>query len=423
MLLSVFALVSLAVACDDLHPAMLTLPRSETILSFRLHLRVAHSYGMTSIHEQYVYADTYDIHMSISQDNLVFNAICALHPLTPIQIFGGKSFIEYEPSGSQKRAGHSYIRDCQQYDGRSLALDHRWIVTWCKTFSDLRVQQALTYHYRTETSNAGSDTLCGRSIRPGLEDLAVQFNLSAAPTALSINNSRTGIPNILITNSGELPLDVFKGLVSPQRRQCIGQEKARTAGSGDRRYAVWLEEMFTGACPGSRVDMAGTRLSSRPDAGVDILHTAVPYYSSSDYIGSATPIDLVFIDFIVSDPNASKPSPGYLIDDRGRVVIFKLTRPKGRGLRVTNSRMGLRRDAMHPNNLARWIHDNNLTHLPYPAQEYKLWSEGSNAHFRNVGAELGGQPRSSALHARTREKSTAIPVSWNVTRDLTDAIS
>lgn len=48
-------------------------------------------------------------HMPVSYDNwpVVFDAIRAVHPLTPILIFGG----------------HTHIRDCQQYDGRSMALE------------------------------------------------------------------------------------------------------------------------------------------------------------------------------------------------------------------------------------------------------------------------------------------------------------
>ncbi|KDQ13523.1 hypothetical protein BOTBODRAFT_160460 [Botryobasidium botryosum FD-172 SS1] len=48
-------------------------------------------------------------HMPVAQDNwpLVFNAIRAVHPTTPIFIFGG----------------HTHIRDCVQYDNRSMALE------------------------------------------------------------------------------------------------------------------------------------------------------------------------------------------------------------------------------------------------------------------------------------------------------------
>ena len=47
-------------------------------------------------------------HMPVSEDNwpLVVNAIRAVHPTTPIMVFGG----------------HTHIRDCVQYDGRSMAV-------------------------------------------------------------------------------------------------------------------------------------------------------------------------------------------------------------------------------------------------------------------------------------------------------------
>ncbi|KAG6869541.1 hypothetical protein C0995_002349, partial [Termitomyces sp. Mi166 len=48
-------------------------------------------------------------HMPVQRDNwpLVFNAIRAVHPYTPILIFGG----------------HTHIRDCVQLDGRSMLLE------------------------------------------------------------------------------------------------------------------------------------------------------------------------------------------------------------------------------------------------------------------------------------------------------------
>ncbi|KAI6029157.1 5'-nucleotidase [Pisolithus microcarpus] len=311
---------------------------------------------------------------------VVFDAIRAVHPLTPILIFGG----------------HTHIRDCQQYGGRSMALESgRYMetiganlsaaqgnsnhISFTRRYLD---QNRVTYQYHTRTSNSTFDTSYGHSITVGLEDLAEQFNLSylygyapqdytlsrnpypsngsvlslfvddAAPTALAINNSRAGIPNILITNSGELRFDVLKGeftkndqltalpftdsfLYIPNITLSIATQvlpalngagtsnkKKRAAletemwrrGYVDGRYNVWLAEMARRAGPRSTADMAGNptlgyvTTDSCPGDGDDTLHTAVPYYSSPDYIGSAipnvtgdTPVDLVFIDFIVSD--------------------------------------------------------------------------------------------------------------------------
>ncbi|KAI6041598.1 Metallo-dependent phosphatase-like protein [Pisolithus marmoratus] len=324
-------------------------------------------------------------HMPVSQDNwpVVFNAIRTVHPLTPILIFGG----------------HSHIRDCQQYDGRSMALESGrymetigWMsanlgaaqgnsnnVTFTRRYLD---QNRVTYQYHTETSNTTFDTSYGHSITIGLEDLAERFDLSylygyapqdytlsrdpypsngsvltlfvddAAPTALAINNSRSDIPSILITNSGELRFDILEGeftkndqltaipftdsffyipnitlsianqVLPPLNGAGASDKKKRAAlevemwrrGYVDRRYNAWLEEMSRRAGPGRRAEMAGNptfgyvTADSCPGAGDDTLHTAVPYYSSPDYIGSATPnvtddtpIDLVFIDFVMSD--------------------------------------------------------------------------------------------------------------------------
>ncbi|KAI6043485.1 Metallo-dependent phosphatase-like protein [Pisolithus marmoratus] len=324
-------------------------------------------------------------HMPVSQDNwpVVFNAIRAVHPLTPILVFGG----------------HSHIRDCQQYDGRSMALESgRYMETIGRPGTNLSAAQGnsnnvtftrryldqnrVTYQYHTETSNTTFDTSYGHSITTGLEDLAEQFDLSylygyapqdytlsrdpypsngsvltlfvddAAPTALAINNSRSDIPNILITNSGELRFDILKGeftkndqltaipftdsffyipnitlsianQVLPALNGAVASDKKKRAalevemwrhGYVDRRYNAWLEEMSRRAGSGRRAEMAGNptlgyvTADSCPGVGDDTLHTAVPYYSSPDYIGSATPnvtddtpIDLVFIDFIMSD--------------------------------------------------------------------------------------------------------------------------
>lgn len=224
-------------------------------------------------------------------------------------------------------------------------------------------QNRVTYQYHTQTSNSTFDTSYGRSITTGLEDLAEQFDLSylygyapqdytlsrnpypsngsvlslfvddAALTALAINNSRADIPNILITNSGELRFDVLKGeftkndqltalpftdsflyipnitfsianQVLPALNSAGASDKKKRAtlememwrrGYVDDRYNAWLKDMFWRAGPGSRAEMAGNltlgyvTTDPCPGYGDDTLHTAVPYYSSPDYIGSAAP--------------------------------------------------------------------------------------------------------------------------------------
>ncbi|KAG2046926.1 hypothetical protein BDR06DRAFT_964508 [Suillus hirtellus] len=183
-------------------------------------------------------------HMPVSNDSwpTVVNAVRAVHPLTPILIFGG----------------HTHIRDCRQYDGRSMGIESGcymetigWMsadldaakhnsdnITFTRRYLD---QNRVTYEYHTRTSNRSFDTDHGRSITRGLEELADRFNLShlygtaqqdytlsynpypsngslvslfiedAVPYALAINNTRDSIPNIIIIDSWALRFDLLKG--------------------------------------------------------------------------------------------------------------------------------------------------------------------------------------------------------------------
>ncbi|GBE80783.1 Uncharacterized protein SCP_0305020 [Sparassis crispa] len=182
-------------------------------------------------------------HMPVSLDNwpVVFNAVRAVHPTTPIMIFGG----------------HTHIRDCQQYDGRTMALESgRYMETigWMSVRSlDVPGNQNLTfsrryldnnrvtYEYHSTHNNYTFDTLSGKEITQGLEQLAINYDLSylygyapqdytlsrnpypsngsvltlyvaeALPYSLSINNSRNMTPNIIHCNGGELRFDIYGG--------------------------------------------------------------------------------------------------------------------------------------------------------------------------------------------------------------------
>ncbi|KAG9312320.1 Metallo-dependent phosphatase-like protein [Chiua virens] len=183
-------------------------------------------------------------HMPVSYNNwpVVFKAVRAVHPDTPILIFGG----------------HSHIRDCQQYDGRSMALESgRYMETigWMSaelgaaagntndiTFSRRYLDQnRVTYEYHTSMSNTTFDTNDGVAITSGLQQLATEFNLGqlygtapqtytmsqskygssdnlltlyiteAAPAALAVNNPRAGTPNLIICNSEEVRYNLFQG--------------------------------------------------------------------------------------------------------------------------------------------------------------------------------------------------------------------
>ncbi|KIK45387.1 hypothetical protein CY34DRAFT_801759 [Suillus luteus UH-Slu-Lm8-n1] len=197
-------------------------------------------------------------HMPVSYDSwpTVFNAVRTVHPLTPILIFGG----------------HTHIRDCRQYDGRSMALESGrymetigWMsvdldaakdnhdnITFTRRYLD---QNRVTYEYHTQTSNQTFDTDDGQSITRGLQELAARFDLfypygtahqdytmtqnpypsngsllslfidEAVPYALAINNTRASIPNIIIINSWALRFDLFKGSFTKNDQLTIMQYK------------------------------------------------------------------------------------------------------------------------------------------------------------------------------------------------------
>ncbi|KAH8112352.1 Metallo-dependent phosphatase-like protein [Phellopilus nigrolimitatus] len=188
-------------------------------------------------------------HMPVSKDNwpTVFNAIRAVHSTTPILIFGG----------------HTHIRDCTQFDGRSMALESgRYMETVGWMSVDLNDKYSfnsnksdnltftrryldtnrVTYEYHTgRNSNTSFDTSLGTSMSTGLQELAERFDLNltygvaphdflltrapypgndsllslfieqATPIALQLNNSRAGVPALFITNSGSQRFDILSG--------------------------------------------------------------------------------------------------------------------------------------------------------------------------------------------------------------------
>ncbi|KAI6043488.1 Metallo-dependent phosphatase-like protein [Pisolithus marmoratus] len=187
-------------------------------------------------------------HMAVSNDSwpVVFNAIRAVHPLTPIMIFGGilpqlemhlpqlrnvqatlisgiasstmaglwqwKADVTWKPSfpGTNRCSGANL--NAGKDNARSIKFSRRYLD-----------QNRVTYQYHTGTSNFTFDTRYGRSITEGLHDLAEHdpypsngsiftlFIEAALPTALKINNSRADIPSLFIATSGNLRFDIFKG--------------------------------------------------------------------------------------------------------------------------------------------------------------------------------------------------------------------
>ncbi|KAI0039404.1 hypothetical protein FA95DRAFT_1585296 [Auriscalpium vulgare] len=180
-------------------------------------------------------------HMPVQEDNwpTVFNAVRAVHPTTPILILGG----------------HTHIRDCVQFDGRSIALESgRYMetvganldfkkgctdnITFNRRYLD---PNRVTYEYHTRRNAYTFNTSMGSRISTGMKALAKQFDLSAMfgtapqdytlsrdpfpsngsllsllaeqvlPVALAVNNTRASVPSLVITNSGVLRFDVYVG--------------------------------------------------------------------------------------------------------------------------------------------------------------------------------------------------------------------
>jgi 2',3'-cyclic-nucleotide 2'-phosphodiesterase (5'-nucleotidase family) len=181
-------------------------------------------------------------HMPVQKDNwpVVFNAIRAVHPTTPIYIFGG----------------HTHIRDCVQYDGRSMALESgRYLETigWMSSNIDFKGSNRTlninrryldpnrnTYQFHTKREKF--DTPKGRQLSKDIASLAKEFNityqfgtapqdyyLSRTPfpsnqsvltlltdqvlptTLVTANPERASIPKIIIVNSGSQRFDLYKG--------------------------------------------------------------------------------------------------------------------------------------------------------------------------------------------------------------------
>ncbi|KAF8733290.1 hypothetical protein AX14_003932 [Amanita brunnescens Koide BX004] len=119
-------------------------------------------------------------HMPVVGDKwpYVFNAIRAVHPYTPILIFGG----------------HTHIRDCNQLDGRSMSLESgRYMETvgWMSvnfttpnTRGNLSFSRRyldanrVTYEYHTSQPDHAFDTPQGKRLTKGLHGLWDRFNLS-----------------------------------------------------------------------------------------------------------------------------------------------------------------------------------------------------------------------------------------------------
>ncbi|KAG6875388.1 hypothetical protein C0993_009448, partial [Termitomyces sp. T159_Od127] len=175
-----------------------------------------------------------DFHMPVQRDNwpLVFNAVRAVHPYTPILILGG----------------HTHIRDCGnvdhiinqynmvtllhsvQLDGRSMSLESgRYMETvgWMSAKLDNHVHtknskqkpkdikfsrryldpNRVTYEYHTRKEKTAFDTKPGQSITAGLKALAAAFNLDflfgTAPHDYTVNRCATHTIPLCLAYTGK----------------------------------------------------------------------------------------------------------------------------------------------------------------------------------------------------------------------------
>ncbi|KAH7883393.1 Metallo-dependent phosphatase-like protein [Phlebopus sp. FC_14] len=270
----------------------------------------------------------------------VYQAIRDKHTLTPIMILGG----------------HTHIRDCQQYDPRSMALESgRYMETIGANISASKGnsnsvgfsrryldQNRVTYEYHTNTSNTTFDTDYGRSITQGLQTLAANFSLGTfygnapqdytfsqvpfgangslwsffiqdvAPTTLKINNTRSQIPNLIITNYGPLRFDIFKGSFTKNDQLTTspyvdGFSFVPNVTLGVANQLVPAMNNHSGIPP-CKAGGSGTlpyghnTTDSCPGVGDDTLHRNLPDCFPPHYMNSTppnvpddTPIDLVFL--------------------------------------------------------------------------------------------------------------------------------
>ncbi|KAG0695395.1 Metallo-dependent phosphatase-like protein [Suillus ampliporus] len=262
----------------------------------------------------------------------VVKAVRKKHPLTPILIFGG----------------HTHIRDCYQFDHRSMALQSGrymetigWMsanisaskgnnnaISFTRRYLD---QNRVTYEYHTNTSDQTFDTDAGQNITRGLYGLANQFNLSyqygtapqdyttnydpypseksllslfikdAIPYALAINNPRHYTPNITIVNSQSLRFDVFNGSFTKNDQLTASEYNdeflyiANVTSSIANQALVELNKKKLHNCVKPGVDTGNSFGYVTEDScygaghADDTQHKSLPCYEVPHYISSTPP--------------------------------------------------------------------------------------------------------------------------------------
>ncbi|KAF9229934.1 hypothetical protein BU15DRAFT_69625, partial [Melanogaster broomeanus] len=220
---------------------------------------------------------------------VVFNAIRAVHPLTPILIFGG----------------HTHIRDCQQYDGRSMALESgRYMETigWMSTNltassgnltlqGDISTRTELRMSITHKPQNSTFDTFYGRSITWGLQQLAVDFDLTymygTSPqlytmnqplhendqlTAAPFTDSFLYLPNVTFSVANQV-LPALNGVGAAKRKR--DELEMDLWGRG----YPWTDVLHFEERDTTNLTLGYVTTDGCPGAGDDTLHTALPILS------------------------------------------------------------------------------------------------------------------------------------------------
>jgi hypothetical protein len=291
---------------------------------------------------------------------IVHEAIRAVHPHTPIMIFGG----------------HTHRRDCQQYDNQTMALEsgmYMETVGWMSmdlpakdgsVSSDIKFSRRyldanrVTYQYHTGKSDETFDTAKGKEISVGLAALADKFGLShtygvvpqdytdfgvphssedslfhllatkVLPVALAQDNSRAAHPHYIIFPSGSPRFGLFAGpftrddelLVLPRANRFLYIPDVpaaatrhllallNTEGSDNERPESIREVDLSVFGPSSGLTPGHVTADGCPDVGDDTPHLPMSRYIPPPYlacpfsdVADTIPVDLVFVDFHQSD--------------------------------------------------------------------------------------------------------------------------
>ncbi|KAG8725534.1 hypothetical protein FRC09_011261 [Ceratobasidium sp. 395] len=252
-------------------------------------------------------------HMPVQNDKWpsVFNAIRAVHPLTPILVFGG----------------HTHIRG------------DTWTQTRTPTSSILL---AVKWGLTTVWGNAPQDYYLNRVQYPGSSSLVSLFADKVMPAALdAANPARANVSRVPVLDMGSQRFDIYSGpftrndqfIVSPFTNivqylpgvpaqiatQVTGRLNGKTAtkrsqeeeyerGEFKYRYSKWKREQYENyefTERDAQLSLGYVTTDKCPGVGDDVPHTPMQHYDPPKYVSPPlspdiqpdTPVDLVFFDF------------------------------------------------------------------------------------------------------------------------------